>query len=176
MEQLKLTRPSAKYLDQISAYRQEFLAQAGSMDGCGSLRTMEAAAWLGQVEQLSRPETTPEGWVPSTQFLYIRESDGRLVGMIQIRHWFNDRLRQFGGHIGYSVRPSERRKGYGTRMLRDCLPHCRPLGLERVLITCRDTNEGSRKIILANGGVYANTVFDPENGENFERYWISVTA
>ena len=94
MDTIKLILPSEEYLDQVWAYRQECHKADSSMDGCGSLRTMEAAAWLGQVEQLSRPETTPEGWVPSTQFLYIRESDGRLVGMIQIRDTLRELLNE----------------------------------------------------------------------------------
>lgn len=146
------------------------------MDGCGSLKRMENPAdWLAQVEKMARKETVPANGVPSTQFIYVREKDGRIVGMIQVRHCFNDFLRMYGGHIGYSVRPSERRKGYATQMLQDCLPFCREIGLERVLITCIDANIGSKKTIMANGGVYESTVFEPKGQVHLERYWIDLS-
>ena len=98
-----------------------------------------------------------------------------MVGTIQVRHTFNDFLAAYGGHIGYTVRPSERRKGYAVRMLRDTLPFCRRIGLERVLISCRPDNAGSRKTILANGGVHESTFFVPGRDEELERYWIDLT-
>lgn len=91
-----------------------------------------------------------------------------------MRHRFNAFLAAYGGHIGYSVRPSERRKGYAARMLRDTLPFCRQIGLEKVLISCRTDNVGSRKTILANGGVYESTIFVPGRDEELERYWIDL--
>ena len=110
----------------------------------------------------------------ATQFFYVRPSDRKIVGMIQVRYYFNEYLEKYAGHIGYSVRPSERRKGYAKQMLRDCLPFCREIGLESVLITCDEDNEGSRRTILANGGVYESTVFEPEEGLTLQRYWIHL--
>ncbi|MEU9960460.1 GNAT family N-acetyltransferase [Streptomyces sp. NPDC050982] len=75
-------------------------------------------------------------------------------------------MRDFGGHIGYGVRPTARRQGYATAMLRDVLPHARDLGLDRVLVTCDTTNVGSRKVIEANGGE-----FEDERGGKL-RFWI----
>jgi predicted acetyltransferase len=175
MESLFLIKPNSSYLEQIISYRQEFLDADSSMDGSGSLLRMQnPKEWLEQVDSLSRAETVPDNWVQCTQFLYVRESDNKLVGMIQIRHYFNEFLEKFGGNIGYSVRPSERRKGYATKMLRDCLTYCRKLGLKKVLLTCLDDNEGSRKTILANGGIYETTVFESEEKINLERYWVTL--
>ena len=174
-EKMKLVLPSMDYADEYRAYRQEFLDNGDSMDGTGSMRQLaDPAAWLAKTESYRNPETVPEGKVQATQFLYVRESDGRVVGMIQVRHYFNAYLEKYAGHIGYSVRPSERRKGYATRMLRDTLPFCRSIGLEKVLISCIDTNEASRRTILANGGVYESTVFEPESERDLERYWITL--
>lgn len=172
---MKLIEPTMEYDSQIQAYRREFLETEGSMDGCGSLRRFETTReWLDQVEALRRPETTPPQLVPSTQYIYVRESDSKVVGVIQIRHCFNEFLEKYAGHIGYSVCPTERRKGYATQMLRLALPACKALGLDRVLISCVEGNEGSKRTILRNGGVYESTVFEPGEGVYLERYWIDL--
>ena len=173
---MKLIEPTIAYDRQIQAYRREFLEFGGSMDGCGSLRRFENSQdWLDQVESFKSPETMPPGMVPSTQYIYVRESDEKIVGVIQIRHYFNEFLEKYAGHIGYSVCPSERRKGYATQMLKLVLPKCRQLGINKVLISCIEGNEGSRRTILKNGGVYESTVFEPGKAVNLERYWIDLT-
>jgi predicted acetyltransferase len=106
----------------------------------------------------------PAGFVPSTWYWY---ADGdTYLGRIQIRHRLTPHLRDFGGHIGYGVRPSARRRGHATAMLRDVLPYASALGLDRVLVTCDTSNTGSREVIENNGGV-----FEDERGGN-RRYWI----
>ncbi len=174
---MKLIEPTMAYDRQIQAYRREFLEYGGSMDGCGSLRRFDRTQdWLDQIEAFRRPETTPPDRVPSSQYIYIRESDDKMVGVIQIRHRFNEYLEKYAGHIGYSVCPSERRKGYATQMLALVLPKCRELGIEKLLISCVRGNEGSRGTILNNGGVYESTVWEPEHGVWLERYWIDLSA
>lgn len=176
MEKLLLITPNSSFCEQIASYRQEFLNADSSMDGCGSLRRMEdPAEWLEQTESLLHKDTVPTNWVQSTQFIYVRQNDSTIVGMIQVRHYFNDFLEKFGGHIGYSVRPSERRKGYATKMLHDCLPFCKRIGLEKVLVTCDDDNIGSRKTIISYGGLYESTVFEPDEKVNLQRYWIDLS-
>ncbi len=175
-QRLKLVEPDETYLDAAWAYRQDFLDAGDSMDGCGPIRRCQTPEeWLSRVRSFLDPSTVPEGLVQATQFLGVRESDGVVVGMIQVRHRFNDYLEKYAGHIGYSVRPSERRKGYAKEMLALVLPFCRDtLGLRRVLITCVKGNEGSRRTILSNGGVYECTVYCPEHDEYLERYWIEL--
>ena len=94
--------------------------------------------------------------------------------MFQIRHYFNEFLEKYAGHIGYSVAPSERRKGYATQMLQIGLTKCKEMGIHKVLIACIDTNEASRRTILKNGGVYESTVQEPHKGANLQRYWIEL--
>ena len=175
MEQFLLVHPSPTWGKAIMSYRREFLDAGSSMDGCGSLRRCETAEeYLEHIAQYADPDTVPEGRVQSTQFLWVRKSDGVLVGMIQVRHRLNEALASWGGHIGYSIRPSERGKGYAVPMLAAVLPYCRSLGLEKVLVTCSTDNEPSRRTILSNGGVFDGTAVEPETGEVLERYWVPV--
>ena len=170
-----LIEPSALYTEQIESYRQDFLRYGNSMDGCGSLRHCGTAEeWILQSQDGKDPTKIAPGRVPATQYIYVRESDGAVVGMLQVRHFFNEHLEKYGGHIGYSVRPSERRKGFATAMLREALPRCRELGIRDVLITCLTDNEGSRRTILNNGGVYESTVHEPDMDRDLERYWIHL--
>ena len=174
MEAIGLVPPTEGNLDQVWDYRRECLDAGSSMDGCGPLRFDDPKEWLDHVIRYTDPAALPEGRVLATQFLAVRKSDGGLVGMIQVRHYFNEYLEKFGGHIGYSVRPSERRKGYAREMVRQVLPYRKEIGLTRVLITCDADNEGSRRTILSNGGVYENTVHEPEEDIDLERYWITL--
>ena len=173
---MKLIEPIIEYEQQIRAYRKELLDCGSSMDGTGPLRRIEEPAeWIEYCLMCKDPNTVPEGLVPATQYIFVRESDDKIVGMLQIRHCFNEYLEKYGGHIGYSVAPSERCKGYASQMLQASLPECKELGIHMVLITCIDTNEASRRTILKNGGEYESTVFEPDEGVNLERYWIDLT-
>lgn len=172
---MKLVIPTMEYADEIKLYREELLKYGSTFDGTSSLKRLEnPAEWIEYNKTLMNKETVPEGLVQSTQFIYVRENDGKIVGMIQVRHYFNDFLEMFGGHIGYSVRPTERRKGYAKEMLGEALVFCKELGISKVLITCLNDNEASRKTILANVGVYESTVKMPDSDEYIERYWIEI--
>ncbi len=175
MEKFILTRPTSEYAKQLEDYRQEFLNAGSSMDGCGPLRRIEnIEEYIHICEDHENPEKVPAHLVPATQFLFVRKSDRRLVGMIQVRHRFNDYLEKYVGNIGYSVRPSERCKGYATQMLKMTLPFCREIGMERVLIACIEGNIGSEKTILANGGVYDSTVHEENANRDLKRFWITL--
>ncbi len=145
------------------------------MDGCGPLRRIEDPnEYIKVCKDHEDPAKVLPDLVPATQFFFIRKSDNKLVGMIQVRHRFNDYLEKYAGHIGYSVRPSERRKGYAKEMLRMVLPFCREIGLDKVLITCIDGNIGSERTILSNGGVYGSTVHEPDRNIDLKRFWITL--
>lgn len=168
-----LVIPSEAHLEEVRAYREEFLAAGSSMDGAGPLRRYpDPRDWLAAVRAYEDPATVPAGKVQASQYLCVEE--GRVLGMIQIRHFLNEYLRLYAGHIGYSVRPSARRQGVATWMLAAALPHCRELGLDRVMIACEPWNEGSRRTILANGGDYEKTVHVPEENIDLEQYWITL--
>ena len=175
MEEFILIRPTSEYAGQLAEYRQEFLDADSSMDGCGPLRRFEdPIEYIQECKNYENPETVPSHLVPATQFLFVRKRDNRLVGMIQVRHCFNDFLEKYAGHIGYSVRPSERCKGYAKEMLKMTLPFCQEIGIDKVLIACIDGNIGSEKTILANGGVYESTVYEPTGDRYLKRFWITL--
>lgn len=124
---------------------------------------------------LAHLECTGEepGLVPDSVFFCLDLDRNIFVGAVNIRHYLNENLLQFGGHIGDGIRPSERRKGYATAMIRLALEECRKLGIERVLMTCDKNNIGSAKSIRNNGGVLENELPTKDGGVT-QRYWIDM--
>ena len=124
-----------------------------------------AAAWLQWLD-------TMRGKVSA--FLSVRQADGRVIGALMLRHRleYDDDDPEFASHIGYSVRPDERRKGYAKEQLRLGLEQARGIGLERVRLICSDRNTGSIRTILANGGIYVDSVTGEESGLCVNRYDI----
>ena len=114
-----------------------------------------------------------DGKVPDSTFFLLDAERDRLLGAVNIRHYLNDALLKDGGHIGDGIRPSERRKGYATEMIRLALSECKKLGIDRVLMVCDKDNIGSAKSIVKNGGVLENEVTDTE-GNIEQRYWIEI--
>ena len=125
---------------------------------------------LRRLEDQRRGEALPEGWVPGT--FRVAAVGDRIVGRISIRHRLNDYLSIIGGHVGYAVVPSLRRKGFATEILRQGLVIARSEGVDRVLITCDDDNEGSARAIERCGGVLESVVLGEGDGPRKRRYWI----
>lgn len=112
------------------------------------------------------------GYVPQTVFWVIDEA-GEAVGLVRVRHYLNDKLRDRGGHIGYYIRPSQRGKGYATQALRLALVELRQIGEVRAMLSTDMTNLPSRRTIEANGGVLESTGLNEDSSE-FCRYWIEI--
>ncbi len=100
----------------------------------------------------------------------------KYIGGVSIRHTLTEHLRMIGGHIGYEVRPTERRKGYGALILKLALPLAKELGIERALLTCNVTNEPSRKIIESAGGKLVDEVEQGGGLPNKARFWIDTDS
>lgn len=125
--------------------------------------------YLSKLE-ISKPR---DGLVPDSTFFLYDEKRNVFIGAANIRHYLNESLLKTGGHVGDGIRPSERRKGYGTLLVKLALEECKKIGIDKVLMTCNKDNIGSAKTIVNNGGVLENEVID-ENGVLLQRYWISL--
>jgi len=115
-----------------------------------------------------------DGKVPDSVFFLLDVERNILLGAVNIRHYLNDYLFRFGGHIGDGIRPSERGKGYATEMIRLSLIECKKLGIDKVLMVCDKSNIASAKTIIKNGGIFEKEFVD-EDGEINQRYWIDIT-
>ena len=124
------------------------------------------------LEHLENKSTTG-GWVPDSVFFLLDDERNRLLGAVNIRHDLTDALLKDGGHIGDGIRPSERRKGYATKMIHLALEECRKLGIDRVLMICNKDNIGSARSIIRNGGVLENEITGSD-GSVLQRYWIQL--
>lgn len=180
MDTIELIEPQLSYCEDIWNFRQEIIDKDKDNEdrfaGCGCLDRCESAEeWVNICKLRKSEETCEEGGtiVPSSMYLAVRKSDNRIVGIIDLRHHINHPiLGTWGGHTGYSVRPSERRKGYATQMLRLNIQNARRMGIEKILVTCDDTNFASEKTIVKNGGVFEKII--EVDGCNIKRYWIDT--
>ena len=169
---MKLLRPSTEYKQQILEYKNEFMQNGDDLAGTSYLQKYDIYEdWMKFVFD-NEKESTKHTEVTASELLAIREEDNKLVGMINIRHTLNGYLYNFGGHIGYSVRKVERRKGYAKEMLKIALEECTKLEINKVLLTCDDDNIASIKTIKACGGILENKVLNDKT--LIQRYWIEL--
>ena len=173
---LKLVRPEPKYADQVMRYKEDMTANNDSFDGCAGLEDVETfSEWIDFENRLKRKYG--EGYVPSEVFLAVRMDDDKVVGIIDYRHPLTPFLMQYGGNIGYSILPLERRKGYASEMLRLMLDICIAYGEKKVLLTCDKNNDASRLTIIKNGGKLENEIIDDVSLGRcgiIQRYWITL--
>lgn len=164
---MKLVRPSIEWEQEHQKYVEEWdqprmVPSSFALDGHNSYKEF--------LEALTVREKGNGRWLPSSNYFLVNKA-GSVLAMVDIRHELNEHLINLGGHIGYSVRPSERRKGYATLILAEALKKCRELNITRVLVTCDADNIGSAKTILNNGGV-EDKRFIEEDGSVTRRFWI----
>ena len=173
--ELKLVKGSYEYKEQIIDMLKEWIdynenhPEANTSPNAIFRNNYEDFAYYLEHLEYKEPQ---EGLVPDSTFFCFDEKRNLMVGAVNIRHDLNDYLLKYGGHIGDGIRPSERRKGYATEMIRLALEECRKLGLKRVLMTCDKNNIGSAKSIIRNGGILENEA--PEEDSIKQRYWISL--
>ena len=174
-EGLRIVEPAVEYEAEFREFVDELFAEGRGHVAAlpGQKRPGDFAAYVAKLRAQSRGEDLPEGYVPGTAY-WLVDSDGRVLGIASLRHRLTEHLLHEGGHIGYSVRPTERNKGYGTRMCAMVLEKCREMGIMRVLITCDKDNVASARVIQKNGGVLENETISTETGKMKQRYWIDL--
>lgn len=168
---LTLVRPSKKYRTHLNDMMEEWTRTNEEIVPY-SIRRIDYRDFDRYLQGFEEEQKGLPGFVPATTFFAFDTERNIFVGAVNIRHRLNEALLLNGGHIGDGVRPSERRKGYATKMIALALEECRKLKLDSVLMVCDKQNIGSAKSIVKNGGILENEI---EVGGNIEqRYWISL--
>lgn len=160
---MNLEKPSMKWKNEHLTYIAEW---GESKLSPRSFRLTDSS----YAQYLKRLAVLEAGKIPTSNYFLV--NDDRILGMVTIRHSLNEYLWNVDGHIGCSIRPSERRKGYATKILSEAMKITDELGIDDVLITCNEDNIGSAKAILNNGGVEAEP-FKEEHGNVIRRFWIN---
>ena len=160
--------PKDVTFEQILYYKEEFVLNNEIIHGAANMTSLSIPEWVKFVENTKYKETVTSGFVTAHTFFAL--DNDKIVGIINGRHELNDYLLNFGGHIGYSVRKSERRKGYGKKMLNYISEFLFSLGLEKILITCDKNNIASKHTIESCGGILENEVATEDRITL--RYWI----
>lgn len=173
---LRLIKITREYADQLAEMLDEWKADQEANHTDRSPWAVFRSDWHDFDSYVADLECSEEkgGRVPDSVFFLLDEDRNRLLGAVNIRHYLNESLLKDGGHIGDGIRPSERRKGYATEMIRLALEECRKLGIDRVLMVCDKDNTGSAKSIIRNGGVLDNEITG-DDGSIEQRYWIDLS-
>lgn len=171
--QVHLATPSMEWREAYMAFYQEW-KQSGEriVPWIVDKDPTDFAAYVRFLQDESLGANLRPGWVATSTYWLVNEQ-GKIAGAVNIRHGLTDKLLETGGHIGYGVVPSQRRKGYATQILAQSLQKARELGITRVLVTCDRGNAGSEKTIVKNGGVFESEFIEAD-GNVVRRFWIEL--
>jgi len=167
---IKLIRPFIKYRQSFLEAVREYHREGRNKDIESRQSPKQFAEFVKKLRDQEKGINLPKGYVPAS--IYWLVNGNKFIGRVSLRHRLTEKLRKEGGHIGYEIRPSERRKGYGKKILRLALQKTSRLSIKKALVTCDDNNIGSWKIIEANGGILQNKI--RQEKKLVRRYWIMI--
>ena len=169
---LYLIKPSALYKDSFMEGLKEFHCEGRNLQYDFEKTNVGFNEFVQELLDREDENKLKEGRVKESIFWLIDRHE--FIGRVSVRHELNENLSKIGGHVGYEIRPSKRRKGYGKRILELALKEAKRLELTKVLVTCDSYNIGSKKIIESNGGVFENELFTEDCDMSKLRYWIDL--
>lgn len=174
MEILKLVTPTIDFEKSAKEYITEFMDYNSEINGTGSLDSMykNYIKWLNNLSDNLEKDKLSKNRVLSSTYFFVEDISLKILGMINIRYELNKYLLNYGGHIGYSIRPTERKRGYATKLLELGLEKCCEIGILKVLLVCNKDNIASAKTIKNNGGILENEIL--YKGKIIQRYWINL--
>ena len=178
-DSVRLVQPSIAFESEYLSMAEEFWSKESWVAGEKRVQNDRALmennfpAYIRRLDGEARAIGLQPGFVPCTTFWLIANNT-QILGGSRLRHWLTTSLEHEGGHIGYVIRPSDRRKGYGTHILALTLEKARDLGLNRVLLTCDTDNIGSARLIEKNGGKLVSQGISHSYEKPISRYWINL--
>lgn len=171
MQDVKLVKPSILFKDSFIEFVEDVKNTGYESYEHYTKAEEDFEEFVTDLTNSSKGINIPEGWVPCSSYWLVDDS-GEVVGVIRIRHRVDSDYLQMIGHIGYEIKSSRRKKGYGSKLLELGLTEARKIGLEKVLITCDEDNIGSIRIIEKFNGKYKKLFVDDESGKNVLQYEV----
>ena len=162
--------PSEKNREDVLSFYNEFAAEGKTCIGYGNYQDYDL--WLQGMRNRKAGKNLPEGYVREN--FYLCYEGDEMVGVFSLKFELTEFLLNFGGHIGYAVRRSRRNCGLATEIMRQGLKLAKEFGFDKILAVCDDDNYASEKVILKNGGVFENKLYDPEEEVFVKRYWVTL--
>lgn len=169
---LQFMLPTEQNREDVLSFYDEVEKSGGACIGMGRYKNYDA--WLVEMQNRHTGENLPDGYVREN--FYLCYEGDRLVGVFSLKFELTEFLRSYGGHIGYATRPADRNRGLATQMLKQGLQLAKGFGFERILCVCDSDNYASEKVILKNGGVFDNELYDPDEGVAVKRFWVRLAA
>lgn len=175
---MKFVFPCKDYKLAAIEFINEFIENSSEINGSGELnhyiKVSTYEDWLDKILRDIDVANIPTDKVPALTYFYVREDDDKIVGMINIRLILNEFFANEYGHIGYCIRPTERKKGYGSQMLKEALVFIKKLGLSDIIITCATDNKASASVCENNGGILVEHWYSQMYNEDSLRYRIII--